>query len=89
MLTPPRCPTCGLPIGDVAVIYRELRRRLFEETLKKKGKKGALKFRVLPTQVVVDARLKISMDAVLAGLQINDDCCRMHLSTVMDWRDYY
>ena len=39
MIIPVVCK-CGLPLGDVAAVFRRMRRRLYEEELRKHGHDG-------------------------------------------------
>lgn len=81
MLVPIRCITCGLPIGDVAVIFRRIRFRRAKEELKDRG--------VIPTQAAIDAALQINMEDVLDALGITNDHCRRTLTSAMCFQDYY
>ena len=83
MLIPCRCFSCGYPIGRVAALFRVIRAKRVKEYLK-----GRL---VVPAQVLVDAHMQIDMSDVFKRLAIPDDpnCCRIHLSTAMDMREYY
>lgn len=78
MLPPVRCFSCGLPIGDVAPEFRRLmNKRLFEN------------INCDTKQVTADINRNIVASDILDSLGIITDCCRMHLITGMDWRDYY
>ena len=81
MLVPVRCPGCGLPIADVAVIYNRLRFARARAILKTRD--------VVPTQAVLDAALQVDMSDVLAKLRITKDHCIRALTTAMDFRVYY
>lgn len=83
MLIPVRCFTCGYPIGRVAALFRFIRARRVREYLKGR--------QVIPTQVMADAQLQIDMSDVFDRLAIprDSDCCRVHLTSAMDFRDYY
>jgi DNA-directed RNA polymerase subunit N (RpoN/RPB10) len=81
MLVPIRCITCGYPIGRVAVLFRQIRAKRVAELLK-----GRM---VIPTQTMIDAQLQIDMSDIFELLGIHLDCCRVHLGTAMDFRDYY
>lgn len=83
MLIPVRCITCGYPIGRVAALFRQIRAKRVAEQLK-----GRM---VIPTQTMIDAHLQIDMSDVfdLLGISKDPDCCRVHLATAMDFRDYY
>jgi DNA-directed RNA polymerase subunit N (RpoN/RPB10) len=81
MLIPARCMSCGLPVGDVAGIYRRIRYERAREALKDRD--------VIPTQAVIDASLQIDMEDILEELGITEDCCRRTLTTGMCFQDYY
>jgi DNA-directed RNA polymerase subunit N (RpoN/RPB10) len=87
MLTPVVCPTCGYPLADVSEIFRERAAKLSRAALEKTG--------VAPVQasIIVEqnpmGQVDLPMEPVLKELHIDYDCCRMHLATAMDWRDYY
>lgn len=83
MLTPCRCLTCGYPIGRVAALFRLIRAKRVKAYLKDR--------QVLPTQTLVDAQLHIDMSDVFdrLGIPKDPDCCRTHLATAMDMREYY
>lgn len=82
MLTPVVCITCGSPLGCKAPFYRAIRNSRVREALEKTG--------VRPSQASLQAAaLQIDMKDILERLGVDLDCCRMHLSTIMDWRDYY
>jgi DNA-directed RNA polymerase subunit N (RpoN/RPB10) len=73
--------TCGLPIGDVAVIFRARRYKRARAALKDRD--------VVSTQAVVDAGLQLDMEKDLDELGITEDHCRRALISAMDMRDYY
>lgn len=83
MLIPIRCITCGYPIGKIAALFRTIRAARVKEYLKGRA--------IVPTQTLIDAHLHIDMSDVFAklGIPADPDCCRTHLSTAMDFRDYY
>ena len=79
MLTPIRCMHCGLPVGDVSIIFNKIRRERIKKALENQD--------VVPSQAAADMFLQIDMSDVLADLGIEDDCCRQTLATAMDMRD--
>jgi DNA-directed RNA polymerase subunit N (RpoN/RPB10) len=81
MLTPIRCFTCGLSLGDIAPIYRRIRQKRMAE----KFAAG----QVAPTQAAMSAGLtENTMGDILEALGVQG-CCRTHLVTAMDFRDNY
>ena len=83
MLIPIRCFTCGYPIGRVAALFRIIRKKRVHEALKDRE--------IVPTQVLIDAQLRIDMSDVFArlGIPADPDCCRVHLATAMDFKDVW
>jgi DNA-directed RNA polymerase subunit N (RpoN/RPB10) len=81
MLIPILCPTCGGAIGHIASIFRKIRRDRAQAQLNKTG--------TLPQHAMVDGTLELDMTDVIVRLGITADCCRGHLATAMDIRDYY
>jgi DNA-directed RNA polymerase subunit N (RpoN/RPB10) len=80
MLTPIVC-TCGMPIGDIAVLFLRMRAARVREVLGARG--------TAPTQAAVDAGLQIECGDILDLLQVTYDCCRARLVTNMQFLDYY
>lgn len=80
MLIPIRC-ACGLPIGDVAVIFQQKRAERVKEALKDRN--------VVPTQAVIDTSLQIDMTDIMEELGITEDHCKRTINTAMDFRMYY
>lgn len=76
--------TCGLPIGDVAVIFRAMRRKRYEEELRKRGAEV-----VAAAQIPIDPTMHLDMSDDYARLGITEDCCKIGLNAAMDFRDYY
>ncbi len=81
MLVPVICCTCGLPIGDVEDIFRELRNNRVRSMLAERG--------TTPTQAAVDTGLQIDCSDILKEIGIDHDCCRKSLVTAMIFSDYY
>lgn len=81
MLTPVICFTCGLPIGDVATIFRFERAKLAEAILAEK--------KVAPGWAPVVGELQIDCSEIFDRLGIRADCCRTHLATAMQFDDQY
>ncbi len=81
MLTPILCFTCGCPIGDVAPLFRRLRAARAAAALAARG--------TAPAQAATDYGLTIDCSDILESLGVLYDCCRAHLVTAMDYRDYY
>ncbi len=80
MLTPVVCK-CGLPVADVATVYREIRQQRAKEALKKNN--------CTPPQAMISPNLNIDMSDVLKDLRVDRDCCRTTLTTAMDFRDHH
>ena len=82
MLTPVRCISCGSPLGCKAALFRALRLARARKALEASG--------VLPSQASLRAAgLRLDMSDILSRLGVDLNCCRMHMVTAMDWRDYY
>jgi DNA-directed RNA polymerase subunit N (RpoN/RPB10) len=81
MLAPIVCFTCGSPVGDKSVLFRHLRAARVRDTLAKRDTAAAL--------AMADGGLRIDCSDILELLGIKHDCCRAHLITAMDYRDYY
>jgi len=81
MLTPIVCLACGFPIAHVAEPYRSIRRKRMEKALNDKE--------VLPEHAPLDPDLRVSMEDILAEFGIIYLCCRTHLATALNFRDYY
>lgn len=62
---------CGLPIGDVATLFRSMRAQLVEKVLAERG--------TVPSCAAVDSKLQIPVGAILDQLGVKHLCCRMHL----------
>lgn len=81
MLTPIRCQTCGLSLGDIAPIYQWIRRKRVRAYYAEKG--------IAPTRTAIDRTLTENiMGDVLDALQVGG-CCRTHLVTAMLFTDHY
>lgn len=74
MLVPPCCLTCGMPIGDVAIIFFEMQKELIQKILR---------------QASIDSGLQIPLGEILDTLQIHGSCCRTHLMTTVKFKDYF
>lgn len=81
MLIPIRCFTCGAPVGDVAVAFRQIRAERLRKLLAERG--------VAPGKATLEPDLEVDMSDVYEALGIDEDCCRMALATTMDFRDFY
>ncbi len=78
MLIPVRCPTCQASVGHIAPQLREEKRKRILDECKKQSLKydGAL--------TSVDIRL----DDLFDNLAIDHLCCRSHLTTILEFRDF-
>ncbi len=74
-----RCPTCGLPIGDLRDVYELKAKRLMDGELKAKG--------VSPRQASADLSLSLDHDKIFDSLNIPRErfCCRMHMMTTISF----
>ena len=82
MLTPVRCLSCGLPIGDVATIFRVL------AAARAREERARLDIHAPASAFVTPAYAAGTRD-ILDRLGIANDCCRVHLFTAMDFNDYF
>jgi DNA-directed RNA polymerase subunit N (RpoN/RPB10) len=83
MLTPIRCKTCGVPIGDVAELFRHMRAKLARAELDK-NKAVATKAAIVP-----DLQIDCSEIFDKLGIPKERYCCRMSLATAMVYSDLY
>jgi len=81
MLVPVQCLTCGCPIGDVEDLFRHMRAERVRKILAERG--------TTATQAAADAGLQIDCSDILQVLGIVNDCCRAHLTSTMNFLDYY
>jgi len=81
MLVPIRCFTCGYPIGDIAEIFRHIRIERVRAHIQATSE--------TPMQAIIDNYSEINMRDVTDSLGIVASCCRTHLITAQDFRDYY
>lgn len=44
---------------------------------------------ILPEKVMEDPSMQIDVLDILEVLQVDADCCRTHLCTTVDFRDWY
>ena len=82
MLTPVRCLSCGLPIGDVATLFRIL------AAARAREERSRLDLHA-PASAFVTPAYAASTRDILDRLGIANDCCRVHLFTTMDFNDYF
>ncbi len=75
------CPSCGLPLGDVYEIYEKKKQERTKDEILKKG--------IMSTQAAADLTFKVETGDILDSLFIFMDCCRMHISTSMEFHKYY
>lgn len=74
----PTCTTCGFPIGDVAGCFQAARAALVAEKLREAD--------VDPAYVAV-ASLQIECRELLDSLGVFGACCRIHLTTGMEFHE--
>jgi hypothetical protein len=68
------CPTCGLPLGDRAELYEYLKSKIVNEILSKK--------KTIPNYIYIDDEISLDCSDILKTLQVNHDCCKMHLISI-------
>ena len=85
MLVPPVCLTCGCAIGDKAVLFKAMHRKKVKEALEQANPGEPIH----PGRAAESMALNMDASDILDKLRIRNDCCRTHLTTSMDWRDYY
>lgn len=81
MLTPIVCMTCGMPLDDKADLFRAMRAAQYKTLLAERG--------TLVTEAAAEAGLQADCEAILTALVIEEDCCRTHMVTAMEFSDYY
>jgi DNA-directed RNA polymerase subunit N (RpoN/RPB10) len=82
MLTPVRCMTCGLPVGDVAAIYRVL------AAARARNERARLDIHA-PASAFVAPDYSTAVGDILDQLGIVFDCCRVHVFTSMVFSDHF
>ena len=75
------CLGCGYPLGDIAPLYKHIQKTRVEQELIKKN--------ILPHNALGSANMEVKMGDVLDALCLTKMCCRIHLSTVLDYKNYY
>lgn len=81
MLVPVCCFSCCASLGHVAELFRVLRRAQVERKLEEKN--------TAPEMAAVNPEVFADCRDIFEALQVRPDCCRAHLSTSMDLREYY
>jgi DNA-directed RNA polymerase subunit N (RpoN/RPB10) len=81
MHTPPGCFSCGCSVGHLSEIYRFVREIRVSKKLAELG--------TAPENAATDIRLKMDMSDLLDKLGIRADCCRVALTTTMQWKEMY
>jgi hypothetical protein len=77
------CPSCGLPIGDIAPIFRAI----LQNRMLKKYK--ALNYKVEPKYMMEASEdNKDLMADILVGLHL-DKCCIIHVISNVEFKDHY
>lgn len=75
------CLTCGQLIGDKAIIYRT--------ELKKKIADISKKNNINVTKVLTDPTIELDCSELFDKMNLESDCCRIHMSMAMYFTDYY
>jgi DNA-directed RNA polymerase subunit N (RpoN/RPB10) len=75
------CITCGLPVGDVADIFREMKNDLVRKLLEERG--------TAATQAAVDTNLQVDCTHIYELLGVKNYCCRKSLASCMLFNDAY
>jgi len=76
-----RCPTCGYPIGSIFVAFNKIKSHLLKIELELN--KNIINIKNIG---VVD-HIQLSMKSIFEQLNINCFCCRMHLTSTIDFID--
>ena len=82
MLTPIRCPTCGLPIDEIASIYR------VRASARARAERERLGLHA-PASAFVAPAYASPVGDILDQLTVVFDCCRVHVFTAMNFSDYF
>jgi DNA-directed RNA polymerase subunit N (RpoN/RPB10) len=85
MRIPPRCLSCGEPIGAVAFIYRAALARYNAERRARDPDGGP----VPALEAHAPARDDNAMTEILAALRIDTPCCRTTLITTQHFDEHY
>ena len=88
MLTPVVC-NCGLPIGDIARKFIEMRNELTKEELKNLSSKADPNNIIYLTTESGKSPANINLEPIFKELGDPPLCCRTQLSTNMLFSDYY
>lgn len=75
------CHTCGMPIGDLHSIFKELEEKRKMEYIQKTG--------IDPDMISVSDRCTIVYGDILDRLQVINMCCRTLMFTNMEYKNYY
>jgi DNA-directed RNA polymerase subunit N (RpoN/RPB10) len=81
MLPPIVCHSCGMPLGDVAAIFKAMCLKKIKEHLKTHN--------IHPDMYTMTAANKIKSGTELDKLMIINECCRTQILTNMEFKDYY
>ena len=80
MLTPIRCFTCAYPLGDIADIFRTLKREKIIKVAEEND---------IAVNKLFISEVEINMEKELDELNITSECCRMHMLTTVYFSDVY
>lgn len=81
MLVPTTCLSCGCSIGHLAPAFAAAREKRVKKAFGAAG--------TVPEKAAQNMKLSVDCSDLFDKLGVRYDCCRMHLATAMDWRDYY
>ena len=76
-----RCHTCGMPLGDVAPMFKAMCIKKANEHLKTHN--------IHPEMFTMAAATKIKSSIELDKLLIINECCRTLILTNMEFKDFY
>lgn len=75
------CSSCGMPIGDIAAPFSQLRAKRLEEIM--------TKHKTTPYMMFANKEVKVDLTDIFDLFKVKNSCCRAHLNTSMDFYSYY
>ncbi len=79
MIVPVRCPSCGMPIGQVEPVFIELQKEKMKKTLEE--------YDTLPSKASANLNIEADCEDIFNLLIINNLCCRMHIMSTFYFHD--